>query len=126
VRELRNAMQHASLVARGGIVLPLHLPFAGKVAAAHPPVAAADQGLARYLDSLDFSPGEAMAQAVHPVEREMVARALDKFGGNRSAAAAYLGVHRNTLRNKLRGETAAGGGKRHIHSPGTGAADAHD
>jgi len=31
-----------------------------------------------------------------------IGNALERFGGNQSEAAEFLGLHRNTLRNKLR------------------------
>ena len=42
--------------------------------------------------------------AVRPiaeVERECIVRALRHFGGNQARTADALGIHRNTLRNKI-------------------------
>lgn len=36
------------------------------------------------------------------VERGEIRAALDRFGGNRTRAAGYLGIHRKTLREKMR------------------------
>lgn len=36
------------------------------------------------------------------MEREMIAAVMDRFHQNRSQAAAFLGIHRNTLARKLR------------------------
>jgi DNA-binding NtrC family response regulator len=35
------------------------------------------------------------------VERGEILAALDRFGGNRTRAARYLGIHRKTLREKM-------------------------
>jgi Fis family transcriptional regulator len=36
------------------------------------------------------------------LEKALIRRALAEAGGNQSVAAERLGMHRNTLRNKLR------------------------
>ena len=41
-------------------------------------------------------------RAVDLVERTLIAFAMQHHEGNQSAAAEYLGMHRNTLRKKLR------------------------
>lgn len=42
-----------------------------------------------------------LEEAVEILERTLIARALEQSGGNRSAAAKRLGIHRNTLQRKL-------------------------
>ena len=42
-----------------------------------------------------------LEEAVEILERSMIARALERSGGNRSKAAKVLGIHRNTLQRKL-------------------------
>jgi len=42
-----------------------------------------------------------MQQAVEILERTLMARALERTGGNRSEASKLLGVHRNTLQRKI-------------------------
>lgn len=103
VRELRNVMQHATVVARGGAVLPWHLPMPDACRAGGRETGSGTDrdALAAYLDSVDCHAGTAMSETVGPVEGELIRRAVAKFAGNRSAAAAYLGIHRNTLRNKM-------------------------
>lgn len=102
VRELRNAMQHAAVIARGGVILPSHLPVGLQQPDLPNPRLERDDALTQYLDCLVLETGKAMDQAVGPVETELVRRALNRFNGNQSAAATFLGVHRNTLRKKLR------------------------
>jgi DNA-binding protein Fis len=36
------------------------------------------------------------------VERALILEALDRAGGSRKQAAELLGIHRNTLRNRMR------------------------
>jgi DNA-binding NtrC family response regulator len=42
-----------------------------------------------------------LEEAVELLERTLIVRALDRTGGNRSAASKLLGIHRNTLQRKL-------------------------
>ncbi len=42
-----------------------------------------------------------LEEAVEILEKTLIARALKEAGGNRSAAAKRLGIHRNTLQRKL-------------------------
>ena len=101
VRELRNAMEHAAIVCGGEVILPQHLPEA--VGQARPAASAKlDKALAAYLDSLPAEPGGAYRAAIHPVAEAVLRRALAAAGGNQSAAAEALGLHRNTLRHKIR------------------------
>jgi DNA-binding NtrC family response regulator len=105
VRELRNTIDHAVVQCRGDAILPEHLPrllsregggpagtfrraaaalFAEKVAQL------ADEGAPLY---------DAM---VEELERAVIAEALKLTGGNQARTAALLGLHRTTLRNKIR------------------------
>lgn len=42
-----------------------------------------------------------LEEAVEILERTLITRALERTGGNRSAASKLLGIHRNTLQRKL-------------------------
>ena len=103
VRELRNAMEHAAVVCGGDVILPRHLPAAVRAAAggAGPDASRVHQAAEAYLDSLPPGAGQ-FGRAVEPLERALIRRALAETHGNQSAAADLLGLHRNTLRNKLR------------------------
>ena len=103
VRELRNAMEHAAVVCGGDVILPRHLPAAVRAAAggAGADASRMDQAAEVYLDSLSPGAGQ-FGRAVEPLERALIRRALAETHGNQSAAADLLGLHRNTLRNKLR------------------------
>ena len=42
-----------------------------------------------------------MEEAVEILEKTLIAHAVERTGGNRSAASKLLGIHRNTLQRKL-------------------------
>ena len=42
-----------------------------------------------------------MEEAVEILEKTLIARAVERTGGNRSAASKLLGIHRNTLQRKM-------------------------
>ncbi len=91
VRELRNAMERALLVADGPEILPSHLPVDvqngwGLNGAGAPAV----------------SEGDASLMSLDDVERRHIRRVLDATGGHIGRAAEILGIHRNTLRRKMR------------------------
>jgi DNA-binding NtrC family response regulator len=48
-----------------------------------------------------LSNGFFMEEAVEILEKTLIARAVERTGGNRSAASKLLGIHRNTLQRKL-------------------------
>jgi len=109
VRELRNAVEHAAIVARGGEILPEHLPAPVPLAASiGAPVAARAQreltdwtaeAAAQLAADSDPQLYERFLQLVEPPLLEAV---LKHCGGNRAAAAELLGLHRATLRQKMR------------------------
>ena len=104
VRELRNAIEHAAVIAAGSTILPAHLPQAVRTGLPAVP-SSADQGQAlldRYVQTLQCPDGQLYRSAVEPLERALIRRALRETGGNQSAAAEKLGLHRNTLRTKIR------------------------
>ena len=42
-----------------------------------------------------------MEEAVEILEKTLIARAVERTDGNRSAASKLLGIHRNTLQRKM-------------------------
>jgi DNA-binding NtrC family response regulator len=93
VRELRNALERAVILAGLGEIRPEHLPrFA--ITPAGIPVQPADAPLA----SLSFSVGSTVAQA----ERILIEATMRHTDGNRTRAAAILGISIKTLFNKLK------------------------
>jgi len=103
VRELRNAVEHAVAASGGGPILPSHLPERVRrgEAAAPPGGECAEALLARYVDRLEAEGPGRFRVALAEVEKAFIRRALEAAGGNLSAAAERLGIHRNTLRAKI-------------------------
>ena len=42
-----------------------------------------------------------LEEAIEVLEKNMIQKALEREGGNRSAASKLLGIHRNTLQRKM-------------------------
>jgi two-component system nitrogen regulation response regulator GlnG len=107
VRELRNAIEHAAVVARGSLITPDCLPRPFEHTSAGSGV---DQALESALrgwvrralagDTNDAPP--LYDECVAICERVLLDEALAATDGNASAAARLLGIHRQTLRQKLR------------------------
>ncbi len=55
------------------------------------------EGLVEHLIGNGFF----LEEAVEILEKTLIARTLERTGGNRSAAAKQLGIHRNTLQRKM-------------------------
>ena len=119
VRELRNAVEHALVLAHGGAIGPEHLP------APTPPSitsnAVHEEALAEMVRQwaqlrLQGPPQEAAnlyERLLAIVEPPLLETVLQHHGGQRLAAAEQLGLHRATLRKKLqeRGKAEGGRGK---------------
>ena len=104
VRELRNALEHAVIVARGGPLLPEHFPAAPGLSGQNPQQQLAS-AVVRWLEERMRGAGDApqdlyeqLLQAVEPPILEEVMRRLQ---GNRLVAAQWLGLNRATVRKKL-------------------------
>jgi two-component system response regulator HydG len=85
VRELENALERASVVAEGGVLLPEHLPE--RVLEAPPPQLVKDRP----------PPNPSM----EIIERAYIEWVLRAEGGNKSRAAEVLGIDPSTLYRKL-------------------------
>ncbi len=85
VRELANAMTRAALMARGGVVMPEHLPA---------PLRAAQPSAALATDDA--------TQTLLDAEIATIRRALEETDGNRTHAATLLGITRRGLIKKLK------------------------
>ncbi len=112
VRELRNAIEHAAIVARGRTLGPEHLPPAHAAVGGAPRPAGDDLhhrigDWARHqLDTpqpVSEGEGEALYERLlGVVEPPLLETVLERCKDNRAAAAQALGIHRATLRQKLR------------------------
>ena len=100
VRELRNAMERAAIFCHGGPVELAHLPTEIRSVSAPAVAPIADGAAADALAGLSFQ--EAKARVVERFERGFLHAALERAGGNVSAAARDLGMHRQNLQKKLR------------------------
>jgi two-component system nitrogen regulation response regulator GlnG len=106
VRELRNALEHAAIVARGGPLLPEHFP----TAALHPSLSSPTEQLAaavrQWLDEKVRAAGGAAPAGLYNglldcVEPALLEEVLRRVQGNRWVAAQWLGMNRATLRKRL-------------------------
>lgn len=93
VRELMTAIEHACIVCDGNFILPCHLP---------PEILDRD-ATADAAGPEERGEGPKRYQAPDPeAEREAIRRALQEADGNRTRAAAVLGMGRTTLWQKLK------------------------
>lgn len=112
VRELRNAVEHAVVLARGKAIAPEHLPE--QIAKFKGVESAREEGdLQSQADALSGAAfayhykrpeieGKLYDEAMEMWERPLIERALKECGGNQVRVAALLGIHRATLRKKMR------------------------
>ncbi len=84
VRELKNAIEHAFVLCRGGVLLPEHLP------------AELRQG------APGAAPASSASLSLAAAEGSAIRAALARNGGSRSATARELGIHKTTLWRKMR------------------------
>jgi two-component system response regulator AtoC len=89
VRELKNAVERAMIFEEGSTITSRHLLFLANRPSLAPAAPASGR---RAPDGLTLP----------EAEKEMVAQALKKSGGNTSEAARRLGVSRDTLRYKIK------------------------
>ncbi len=110
VRELRNAVEHAAILARGGTIMPEHLPPSApsSVVPSHgpePDSASRIQQLLRQWTSVQLTDPSAAEQVYEQllamVEPPVLQTVLDSQAGQLVASARILGLHRTTLRKKL-------------------------
>jgi two-component system, NtrC family, nitrogen regulation response regulator GlnG len=103
VRELKNAMEHAYAVAGGRAILPADLPasVAGDGGGAEQPDRF-EQIVREYLAAQRGEAADLHGKVVALAERAVIRYAMERAGSNQSEAAGLLGLHRNTLRKRLR------------------------
>ncbi len=110
IRELRNAIEHAAIVARGRSIRREHLPSAAfRLDESTAPAGSLLQGwLADWTRREIQTPGVSTAatslyeRLLEFVEPPVLKAVLDQCQHNRAAAAEMIGIHRATLRQKLR------------------------
>ncbi len=85
VRELQNVIEHAFVLCSSGMIEPRHLP----------PYLKGDSAAGE-------DPGVHGITNLRALEKVLIARVLQKHGGNRAAAAQELGIDPSTLYRKIR------------------------
>ncbi len=110
VRELRNAIEHAAIVARGRTLGPEHLPPA--IVTSGDPSSSPGMDLRDRLgewvrqqiaDAVEgTADGSLYERFLGLAEPPLIEAVLEHCRHNRAAAAELLGIHRATLRQKLR------------------------
>ena len=113
VRELRNAIERAAIVARGGEIHPEHLPRpGGSPTRPAAPGSLQDEiqiQISRWVETEIPQSGRATTsdstlydRFLALVEPPLLRALVRRNQGNRASAALQIGIHRATLRQKLR------------------------
>lgn len=95
VRQLRTAVEHGVVMCAGSEVQPADLPEYLSTPAP------AQQATEIMRGSTDFELETAPSLNLQYIERRAIRLALQRTGGNRSAAAELLGINRRTLQRKM-------------------------
>ncbi len=106
VRELRNAVEHAMILARGGHILSEHLPPSASSTTDSDAVGKeALVALIRQWADLELQlpdrAGDLYERLLKLVEPPLLKAVMEQCHGQCAAAARELGLHRTTLRKKL-------------------------
>jgi two-component system response regulator AtoC len=125
VRELENAIERAVVLSRGNAITAAHLaftqPISGNGGKGRDTLSARRKGLdadaaelEERRETLEADEGEAEAEfangngggtlksQVSALERQLIAEALERAGGNRTQAAKELGIYRRLLYDKIK------------------------
>ncbi len=107
IRELRNAIDHAVVIARGGPLASEHLPppmtLSSSESGSRPPLGTAIAKWVRQqlIEPSDESVNDLYRRFLNVAEPALFNEVLSHTQQNRSAAAKLLGLDRATLRTKL-------------------------
>ena len=104
VRELRSAIEHGALMARGGVILPDHLPPTQRL---EDPVSGSSlQNAVRAWATAQLAANPSITNlhelCLDEVEPPLFHTVLDRVAQNRTAASEILGIHRETLRKRIK------------------------
>jgi two-component system response regulator AtoC len=121
VRELENAIERAVVLSRGNAITVEHLAFTepplagngkGTLAARRTKLDADSADLVERREALERDESDAGAvngngsgsfkERVSALERQLIAEALERAGGNRTQAAKELGIYRRLLYDKIK------------------------
>ncbi|HLT36391.1 MAG TPA: sigma-54 dependent transcriptional regulator [Enhygromyxa sp.] len=98
VRELENTLEHAAVLAEGALIGPDDLPDRLRRRRAQAADGPAEIGFSLHFDDDDLS----VKRAARRIERELILRALEQTGGNRTHAARLLDLSHRALLYKIR------------------------
>jgi two-component system nitrogen regulation response regulator GlnG len=106
VRELRNALEHAAILARDGPLLPEHFPRFGAALSGQSPEEALASAVRTWLAQKVRAAGTAVPQGLYDellrlAEPALLEDVMRRLKGNRWVAAQWLGLNRATVRKKL-------------------------
>jgi two-component system nitrogen regulation response regulator GlnG len=106
VRELRNALEHAVIVARGGPLLPSHFPTAPPGLTPASPAEQLASAVRLWLADRvknrgGEAPGDLYQELLRSTEPALLDEVMRRVHGNRWVAAQWLGLNRATVRKKL-------------------------
>jgi two-component system nitrogen regulation response regulator GlnG len=106
VRELRNALEHAAIVARGGPLLPEHFPTLTLRPAGSTPVEQLATAVRLWLEERiraagGKAPADLYGELLRVTEPALLDEVMRRVQGNRWVAAGWLGLNRATVRKKL-------------------------
>ena len=112
VRELENTLERAVLMHDGDMLLPDHLAFLSSSVSGPLPGAALNQPVPPLADEASWVGFGDTGRLVLPngpfqldqLTETVVAKALARFGGNKSKTAEYLGISRYALHRRLEGK----------------------
>jgi two-component system nitrogen regulation response regulator GlnG len=106
VRELRNALEHAAIVARGGPLLPEHFPRNALDPSAQTPAEQLAATVRKWLADRvravgGGAPADLYGELLRCVEPALLEDVMRRVQDNRWVAAQWLGLNRATVRKKL-------------------------
>ena len=104
VRELKNALEHAAIQARGGVILVEHLPewTAGTESPKNKLAAPVVDWVRQQVRLADGEPTELHQQLLAEIEPALLQEVLGQLDSNRLAAGKWLGLARATVRKMIR------------------------
>lgn len=106
IRELRNAVEHAVVLARQGIIMPEHLPenvrsgYISEKRGKDSPENILKKILAKHM-AANPSSVNLHEEVIDEFDKPLIKEALAITSGNQVKAAEMLGIHRTTLRKKM-------------------------
>jgi len=106
IRELKNALEHAAIQARGGAILPEHLPEPIAASSAELPknklAALVVDWVRQQVRNANGEPAELHQLLLAEIEPPLLQEVLGQLDCNRLAAGKWLGLARATVRKLIR------------------------